>query len=179
MLGALWLKRPLPTAGIPRLVRQQYRAILDGGLGELVVERRRVLRPVARHERSEFLLSRFMVSTIDYELSHKQTFHVKLLQSSGSGADLSNTTAPFPFPGDPGNPVLDYPEGCVPCLRQSVFTLFMTVFSHQIQFKVLRPKWKHHSQRYHDLRSWCPCLFTGLPEWRAEAWRRCWRSDKC
>lgn len=85
---------------------------MDGSTGELVFKWRRILGPMVGHERSEFVLSRFMVSII-HQLSYKQIFHVMPLHSSGSGADLSNTTAPFPFPGDPGNPVLDYPEGCV------------------------------------------------------------------
>lgn len=33
--------------------------------------------------------------------------------SCGSDADLSNTTVPFLLPGEPGNPVTDYPEGWV------------------------------------------------------------------
>ncbi|KAF7313029.1 Glycoside hydrolase family 31 protein [Mycena kentingensis (nom. inval.)] len=31
--------------------------------------------------------------------------------SCGTGIDISNTSAPFILPGEPGNPVLDYPEG--------------------------------------------------------------------
>ena len=31
--------------------------------------------------------------------------------SCGTGANLTNTSVPFIMPGDPGNPVLNYPEG--------------------------------------------------------------------
>ncbi|KAJ6556155.1 glycosyl hydrolases family 31-domain-containing protein [Mycena capillaripes] len=31
--------------------------------------------------------------------------------SCGSGIDISNTSTPFLLPGDPGNPITDYPEG--------------------------------------------------------------------
>lgn len=67
-----------------------------------------------------------MVSII-HQLSYKQIFHVIPFHSSGSGADLSNTTAPFPFPGDPGHPVLDYPEGCVLRPPRSVVTFLTTL----------------------------------------------------
>ncbi|KJA17650.1 glycoside hydrolase family 31 protein [Hypholoma sublateritium FD-334 SS-4] len=37
--------------------------------------------------------------------------------SCGTGADLSNTSVPFLLPGEPGNPVLDYPE----CYNSTIF----------------------------------------------------------
>ena len=33
--------------------------------------------------------------------------------SSGTGANISDTSLPFPLPGDPGDLITDYPEGWV------------------------------------------------------------------
>ena len=44
-------------------------------------------------------------------------FHVcecqMLFMYSGTGADISNTSVPFPLPGDPGDLITSYPEGFV------------------------------------------------------------------
>lgn len=41
---------------------------------------------------------------------------------SGAGADLSNTSVPFPLPGMPGALVTDYPEWCVPYPQRAMIT---------------------------------------------------------
>ncbi|KAJ7265080.1 glycosyl hydrolases family 31-domain-containing protein [Mycena rebaudengoi] len=50
-------------------------------------------------------------SGIWLDMNEASSFCDSSWHSSGTGIDISNTSMPFLLPGDPGNPITDYPEG--------------------------------------------------------------------